>query len=51
MQNRMICYCSNVSEKEVRDSIENGAKSMKDIREATRACTVGKCREMSPKGK
>lgn len=48
MQNEIICYCSNVSKKEILEAIANGAKSLQDIRDMTGACTLGKCKELSP---
>ena len=48
MQNEIICYCSNVSSEKILESIANGAKSLQDIRNMTGACTLGKCKELSP---
>lgn len=45
----IICYCSNVTKAQIIDAIRNGAKTLQDIQEMTSACTVGKCKEMSPK--
>lgn len=47
-EDRIICYCSNVSEKEIIDAILSGAKSLDDIRRITKACTIGRCKELSP---
>ena len=47
----MICYCSNVSKDEIVQAIINGAKTLDDIRKATNACTVGRCKEYSPRKK
>lgn len=46
---KVICYCSNVTEKQIIAAIENGARTLDDIRKATKACTLGKCKELSPK--
>lgn len=46
----MICYCSNVTKGQIIDAINNGARTMADIRRMTGACTVGKCKELSPRG-
>ena len=48
MQNEIICYCSNVSKGKILEAIANGAKSLQDIRNMTGACTLGKCKELSP---
>ena len=49
MQPEIVCYCSNVTKDEILAAIANGAKTLEDIRKATGACTVGKCKELSPK--
>ena len=48
MQDEIICYCSNVSKGKILEAIGNGAKSLQDIRDMTGACTLGKCKELSP---
>jgi len=47
----MICYCSNVPKDEIVKAIENGAKTLDEIRQSTGACTVGRCAELSPRKK
>jgi bacterioferritin-associated ferredoxin len=49
MQDEIICYCSNVTERQITDAIKKGARTLHDIRKMTNACTLGKCRELSPK--
>lgn len=51
MKEEIICYCSNVSRQEIIEAIEQGAKTLQDIRLKTNACTVGKCKELSPRKK
>ncbi|OHW62201.1 BFD-like [2Fe-2S] binding domain protein [Andreesenia angusta] len=46
----LICYCSNVTEQEIVGAIDNGAKSLSDIKDMTGACTLGRCKELHPKG-
>lgn len=46
----MVCYCSNVTKGQIVAALEQGAKTIDDIRKATGACTLGKCKEMSPRG-
>lgn len=48
MQNEIMCYCSNVSREKILEAIANGAKSLQDIKNMTGACTLGKCKELSP---
>jgi hypothetical protein len=47
-ENKIICYCSNVSKNEILNAIKNGAKTLDDIRKVTNACTISKCKEMNP---
>jgi len=45
----MVCYCSNVTKGEILNAIRQGAKDINDIRSMTGACTVGRCKELSPR--
>ena len=45
----IVCYCSNVTKGEIVEAIRNGAKTLEDIRRATSACTIGRCKELSPR--
>ncbi len=45
----IICYCSQVTKGEILDAIAHGAKSLEDIRRMTGACTIGRCKELSPR--
>ena len=49
MQDEIICYCSNVSRQRILEAMQNGAKTLQDVREMTSACTLGRCVELSPK--
>lgn len=49
MQDEIICYCSKVTKRQILEAIKNGAVTFKDIQKSTNACTVGNCKEMSPK--
>jgi len=51
MHNEIICYCSNVNKQEILNAIKDGAKTLQDIRDITGACTLGRCKEFSPKKK
>lgn len=46
----IICYCGNVRRSAILDAIRCGAKTLKDIREATGAGVGSRCRELNPKG-
>ncbi len=48
---KTICYCKNVSEAKILDSINKGAKSLQDIQENTGACTGNQCKDLNPSGK
>ena len=45
----IICYCSNVTKGRIIEAILNGAETLDDIRRMTNACTVGNCKELSPR--
>lgn len=46
-----VCWCSSVSKQAILNAIERGARSMDDIRKMTGACTLGRCKELSPRGR
>jgi NAD(P)H-nitrite reductase large subunit len=46
-----VCWCSDVSKRAIVDVIRNGASSMDDIRQQTEACTQGRCKELSSRGR
>lgn len=46
----MVCYCSSVTKGQIIDALDHGAKNLADIKKMTGACTLGKCKEMNPKG-
>lgn len=48
-EDEMICYCSNVTKQTIIDALEQGANDIADIRKITGACTLGKCKELSPR--
>ncbi|BCS51909.1 (2Fe-2S)-binding protein [Geobacter sp. SVR] len=49
--NEPVCWCSNVSKGSILEAIQNGARNMDDIRRMTGACTEGRCKELSPRGR
>ena len=46
----IICYCSNVTKDQIIKAMEQGARTLNDIRKMTGACTLHRCKEISPKG-
>ncbi len=50
MKDKVVCFCKNVSEKTVIQAIQQGATSLKMVRETTGACMGNQCKELNPKG-
>ena len=46
-----VCWCSGVSKQSILDAIQNGARTMADIRRMTGACMLARCKELSPRGR
>jgi len=44
-----VCWCSRVTKKTLLAAIRIGATDMRAIRAATQACTVGLCKDLSPR--
>ena len=52
MDNRdIICYCDNVTKGQIIAAMDAGAKTLKDIKQMTGACTSCRCTELNPSGK
>ena len=49
--NKMICYCDQVTKGEIIEAMEKGAKTLADIKRMTGACCSCKCVELNPCGK
>ncbi len=47
----MVCFCSKVTAGAIRQAVRDGARTLDDIRRMTGACTIGRCRELSPRGR
>ena len=45
-----ICYCDRVTEEDIIRAMENGARSLKDIKAATGAMSHCDCANKHPKG-
>lgn len=52
MENQdLVCYCDNVTKGEIIAAMEQGAKTLSDIKKMTGACMTCKCAELNPSGK
>ena len=49
--NEVVCYCSQVTKVDILRAKEKGAGTMAEIKAATGACTQGRCKETSPRGR
>jgi bacterioferritin-associated ferredoxin len=47
----IVCWCSNVSKRTILHAIHDGATTIDEIRRTTGACTVGRFKELSPRGR
>lgn len=47
----IVCYCSKISEKEIRDAVENGSNTIEDVRNYLNKHTTGNCKVTSPYSK
>ncbi|MEI7816282.1 MAG: (2Fe-2S)-binding protein [Desulfuromonadales bacterium] len=47
--NEPVCWCSKVSKQMILEAIKNGANNIGSIRQTTGACTVGRCKLLSPR--
>jgi NAD(P)H-nitrite reductase large subunit len=50
-EDELVCYCSNVSKQDILMAIHDGATTLAAIKEATGACTAGRCKELNPRGR
>ena len=49
-KNHLICYCKQISYHLVIKAIQDGAKTLKEVQQATTACTGNECKNLNPKG-
>ena len=47
----IVCWCSKVSKGTILAAWRLGATTLAAIRTATGACTLGRCQELSPRGR
>jgi NAD(P)H-nitrite reductase len=46
----LICYCERVTKEDILLAINEGARTLEDIRGATGACTARECKTANPRG-
>ena len=47
----LVCYCDHVTKGQIIAAMEQGAKTLADIKKMTGACTSCNCAQMNPSGK
>ena len=47
--NEIVCYCNHVTKGQIVEAMDNGARTLNDIRKMTGACTKGNCKDLSPR--
>ena len=47
----IVCWCSQVTKETILAAKRQGATTLEAIRVTTKACTVGRCKELSPRGR
>lgn len=45
----IVCFCDNVTKRQIFEAIQNGAKTLSEIKAVTGACTSADCKELSPR--
>lgn len=50
MPEEIICFCKNISKEAIEIAVKEGAKTLKEIKEKTTACTGNQCKNLNPKG-
>lgn len=46
-----VCYCAQVTKADILRAREKGAQTLVEIKAATGACSQGRCKETSPRGR
>lgn len=49
MEDEVVCYCSNITKRQILEAVKHGAGTLQDVQRMTTACTAGNCQEKSPK--
>lgn len=50
-ETKTVCHCSRVTKTDILRAIDHGAQTLAEIKVATGACTQGRCKETSPRGR
>ena len=45
----IVCYCNNVTKGQIIEAMDQGARTLSDVRKMTGACTNGNCKVLSPR--
>lgn len=48
-ESQMVCYCSKVTKGDILKAIGDGANTLEEIKISTGACTIGRCKDLSPR--
>ena len=48
---QIVCYCDHVTKGQIIAAMEQGARTLKDIKAMTGACCSCRCAELNPSGK
>ena len=46
----LVCYCDQVTKGQIIAAMEQGAKTLSDVKRMTGACTSCRCEELNPSG-
>lgn len=46
-----ICYCIGIDKETINNAIDQGASTLQELREATKACTGSTCKASNPQGR
>ena len=46
----IVCYCKNITKREIEEAALKGAVTLREIRETPGACTGNQCKELNPEG-
>lgn len=46
----MVCWCSSVTRGDILAALDQGARTLDDIKRMTGACTIDRCKELNPAG-
>lgn len=47
----MVCFCIGITRSRIVQAVRGGAHTLKNVQEATGACTGRRCKELNPTGR